>query len=79
MDPADAYEDAVDVMQAWIDSSDDIDQVLNLLEDRGVGSASDRNMLCGLVKLCGSMLLDLEELTRDPMAEILHDHARRRP
>jgi len=79
VDPADAYGGAVDVMRAWIDSCDDIEQVLNLLEDRGDRPAHDRNVLCGLVKLCGSMLLDLEELTRAPMAEILQDHARRRP
>jgi hypothetical protein len=79
VDPADAYGGAVDVMRAWINSCDDIDQVLNLLEDPGDGPALNRNMLCGLVELCGSMLLDLEELTRAPMAEILQDHARRRP
>jgi hypothetical protein len=79
VDPADAYGGAVDVMRAWMDSCDDIDQVLNLLEEPGDGPAHNRNMLCGLVELCGSMLLDLEELTRAPMAEILQDHARRRP
>jgi hypothetical protein len=66
-------------MRAWIDRSDDIDQGLNPLEGRGDGAAGSRNALYGLVKQCESMLLDLKELTRDPMAEILHDHARRRP
>jgi hypothetical protein len=66
-------------MRAWIDSTDDIDEVMNLLENRGARTAHDPNVLWGLVKLCGSMLLDLEELTRTPMAEILQDHARRRP
>jgi len=79
VDSADGYGCAVDVMRVWIDSSDDIDHVLNRLEDDDAGPASDRNVLCGLVKLCGSLLLDLEELTRAPMTEILHDHARRRP
>jgi hypothetical protein len=66
-------------MQAWIDSADDVDEVLNLLEDPDDGPAGNRNILCGLVMLCGSMLLDLEELTRAPMVEILQDHARRQP
>jgi hypothetical protein len=85
VDPADAYRGAVDVMRAWIDNTDDIDdiddidEVLNLLENRGDKPAHEPHVLCGLVKLCGSMLLDLEELTRTPMAEILQDHARRRP
>jgi hypothetical protein len=79
VDPADAYRGAVDVMRAWIDNTDDIDEVLNLLENRGDKPADDLQVLWGLVKLCGSMLLDLEELTRTPLAEILQDHARRRP
>jgi hypothetical protein len=79
VDPADAYRGAVDVMRAWIDNTDDIDEVLNLLENRGDKPAHDLQVLWGLVKLCGSMLLDLEELTRTPLAEILQDHARRRP
>ena len=66
-------------MRAWTDSPDDIDHLLNRLEDCGDGPAGDRNVLRGLVALCGSMLLDLEELTRASMAEILQDHARRRP
>jgi hypothetical protein len=79
VNPADAYGCAVDVMRAWIASSDDIDQVLNQFEDHRDTPASNRNILCGLVMLCGSMLLDLEEITQAPMTEILQDHARRRP
>ena len=82
VDPSDEYRGAVDVMRAWIDNTDDIDdidQVMNLRESRGAKPAPDPNVLWGLVKLCGSMLLDLEELTRTPAAEILQDHARRRP
>jgi hypothetical protein len=79
VDPAEAYGGAVDVMRALIDSSDDIDQVLQRFEDRAAGPAGNRNMLCGLVMLCESMLLDIEELTQTPMTEILQEHARRRP
>jgi hypothetical protein len=62
-------------MRAWIDSPDDIDHALSRLEGCGDGPAGNRNVLRGLVRLCGSMLLDLEELSRAPAAEILHDHA----
>ena len=75
MEPEEGYGCAVDVMRAWIDSPDDIDQVLRRLEDRHDQAPGNRNVLGGLVKLCGSMLFDLEELTRASMTEILHDHA----
>ena len=75
MEQEDAYGCAVDVMRAWIDSPDDIDQVLTRLEGRHDQAAGNRNVLGGLVRLCGSMLFDLEELTRASMTEILHDHA----
>jgi hypothetical protein len=76
VDHADAYGRAIDVMQAWIDGVEDIDEVLNRVDEDGwVGN---RQMLRGFVNLCGSMLFDLEELMRAPAGEILQEHARRR-
>lgn len=77
MDSAGAVSRAVDVMGAWIDGGDDIDALTNRLDECLVDPAIFRNVLCGLVSLCGSMLFDLEELTRAPMTEILRDHALR--
>jgi hypothetical protein len=75
VNPAGAYGRAIDVMQSCIDGGEDIDDVLNRLDE--YDWVANRQVLHGFVNLCASLLLDLEELMRAPMREILQDHAGR--
>lgn len=65
------------MMRAWIENCDDIGHVPSEFEACLIDTAVVRLLLRGLVDLCGSMLLDLEEVTHVPMKELLYEHARR--